>query len=34
MHIAWWKTLMRCTLAGYWEVALGGLATYYVWYAT
>ena len=28
-HIAWWKTLMRLTLAGYWLVALGGIAVYY-----
>ena len=34
LHIAWWKTLMRCTLAGYWAVALLGLTTYYIWYAT
>jgi uncharacterized membrane protein YozB (DUF420 family) len=31
-HIARWKTLMRATLAGYWLVALVGLATYLVWY--
>lgn len=27
-----WKTLMRVTLAGYWIVALGGLAIYYLWF--
>lgn len=32
-HIRWWKTLMRLTLAGYWAVALLGLATYHFWYA-
>lgn len=32
-HVRWWKTLMRLTLAGYWAVALLGLATYYFWYA-
>jgi hypothetical protein len=31
-HITWWKNLMRLTLAGYWTVALLGLATYYFWY--
>jgi hypothetical protein len=31
-HVARWKTLMRVTLAGYWGVALLGLATYLVWY--
>ena len=31
-HIKWWKNLMRATLAGYWAVALGGVATYYFWY--
>jgi uncharacterized membrane protein YozB (DUF420 family) len=31
-HVAWWKTLMRITLAAYWGVALLGLATYIVWY--
>jgi hypothetical protein len=29
LHIRWWKKLMRLTLAGYWTVALIGLATYY-----
>ncbi len=33
MHIRGWKTLMRATLAGYWAVALLGIATYRVWYA-
>ena len=28
-HITWWKKLMRLTLAGYWLVAIGGLAMYY-----
>ena len=32
-HIRGWKTLMRATLAGYWAVALLGVATYRVWYA-
>jgi len=32
-HIRGWKTLMRATLAGYWIVALLGIATYRVWYA-
>ena len=32
-HIRRWKTLMRATLAGYWAVALLGIATYRVWYA-
>ena len=31
-HIRWWKNLMRLALAGYWAVALLGLATYYFWY--
>ena len=30
-HLRGWKTLMRVTLAGYWAVALLGLAVYYVW---
>ena len=30
--VRWWKNLMRLTLAGYWAVALLGLATYYFWY--
>ena len=33
MHIRGWKTLMRATLAGYWAIALLGIATYRVWYA-
>jgi uncharacterized membrane protein YozB (DUF420 family) len=33
LHIHGWKTLMRVTLAGYWAVALLGIATYRVWYA-
>jgi hypothetical protein len=32
-HTRRWKGLMRATLAGYWIVALLGLATYYYWYA-
>jgi hypothetical protein len=32
-QIRGWKTLMRATLAGYWAVALLGIATYRVWYA-
>lgn len=32
-HVRRWKTLMRATLAGYWAVALLGVATYRVWYA-
>ena len=31
-HIARWKTLMRATLAGYWLVAVIGLASYLTWY--
>ncbi len=31
-HIAWWKNLMRLTLAGFWTVALLGFAAYYFWY--
>jgi hypothetical protein len=31
-HVSWWKTLMRITLAGYWAVALLGIALYYKWY--
>jgi uncharacterized membrane protein YozB (DUF420 family) len=33
-HVRRWKVLMRATLAGYWLVALLGLATYRSWYAT
>ena len=29
LHISWWKTLMRLTLAGYWTVAVLGFVTYY-----
>ena len=32
-HIAWWRGLMRATLAGYWAVAVLGVVTYYYWYA-
>ena len=32
-HVRRWKALMRATLAGYWAVALLGIATYRVWYA-
>jgi len=32
LHVAWWKTLMRATLAGYWLTGLLGLLTYYFWY--
>jgi CDGSH-type Zn-finger protein/uncharacterized membrane protein YozB (DUF420 family) len=32
LHVRGWKTLMRATLAGYWLVALFGLAVYYVWF--
>jgi hypothetical protein len=31
VHVSWWKTLMRVTLAGYWIVALLGIAIYYQW---
>ena len=31
-HIAWWKRLMRLTLAGYWVVAVLGIALYFQWY--
>ncbi|HZQ62124.1 MAG TPA: hypothetical protein VFC24_12285 [Casimicrobiaceae bacterium] len=34
LRVQRWKTLMRATLAGYWIVALLGLATYRGWYAT
>ena len=33
-HVQRWKTLMRATLAGYWIVALLGIATYRAWYAS
>jgi plastocyanin len=32
LRVAWWKNLMRGTLALYWVVGLFGLGTYYVWY--
>ena len=32
LHVAWWKNLMRLTLAGYWTSALLGLGAYYTWY--
>ena len=32
LHVRAWKTLMRIALAGYWSVALLGLAIYYLWY--
>lgn len=32
LHVRGWKTLMRVTLAGYWAVALSGMAVYYVWF--
>jgi len=32
LHVRGWKTLMRVTLAGYWLVALLGLAIYYLWF--
>jgi uncharacterized membrane protein YozB (DUF420 family) len=31
-HVQRWKALMRLTLAGYWAVALLGIATYHYWY--
>jgi hypothetical protein len=31
-HITSWKNLMRFTLAGYWLVALLGVALYFQWY--
>ncbi len=31
-HVRRWKGLMRLTLAGYWAVALLGIATYHYWY--
>jgi hypothetical protein len=33
LQVAWWKNLMRLTLAGYWASALLGLGAYYTWYA-
>ena len=32
-HVHRWKGLMRATLVGYWLVAIGGIFTYYYWYA-
>lgn len=32
LHVRAWKGLMRATLAGYWLVALLGIATYYIWF--
>lgn len=32
LHVRGWKTLMRVTLAGYWLVALLGLAVYFFWF--
>jgi hypothetical protein len=32
LHVAWWKNLMRLTLAGYWASALLGLGAYYTFY--
>jgi hypothetical protein len=32
LHLSGWKNLMRWTLAGYWAVALLGIATYRAWY--
>jgi hypothetical protein len=32
-HIRRWKRLMQATLAGYWLMALLGIALYYLWYA-
>ena len=34
LHTRHWKGLMRATLAGYWLVALLGIATYRAWYAS
>ena len=33
LHVRNWKSLMRLTLAGYWIVAILGIATYRAWYA-
>jgi hypothetical protein len=33
-HIRAWKRLMQATLAGYWVMALLGIANYYFWYAS
>lgn len=32
LRVHGWKTMMKLTLAGYWLVALLGLAIYYVWF--
>ena len=32
LHVRRWKKLMQATLAGYWVVALLGLAIYYLWF--
>jgi hypothetical protein len=32
-HVRNWKNMMRLTLAGYWIVAILGIATYRAWYA-
>jgi len=32
LHVRGWKTIMKLTLAGYWIVALLGLAIFYVWF--
>lgn len=32
LHVRGWKTLMRATLAGYWAIAVLGLAIYYLWF--
>lgn len=32
LHVRGWKTMMRLTFAGYWAVALLGIAVYYVWF--
>ena len=32
LHVRGWKKLMQVTFAGYWIVALLGLAIYYLWY--
>jgi hypothetical protein len=32
LHVRRWKAMMRLTLAGYWAVALLGLAIYYLWF--
>jgi len=32
LHVRGWKTLMRVTLAGYWAVAVLGVAIYYLWF--